>query len=241
MPVRTFSVSNTAADWYADDLRLDPTGSTFVLHAPGGATYPVRVPLPGDFNVANAVCAVAALVEAGFDPAVVAASMGTSGGVPGRLEQVDAGQDFLAVVDYAHKPDAVRAALSALRPLTSGQLVIVIGAGGERDPGKRPMMGEIAARLADVLVVTDDNPRGEDPAVIRAAVVAGARAVTQPERADVHEVGDRREAIRMAVRLARAGDTVVVAGKGHETGQEAAGRILPFDDRDVLREELVAR
>jgi UDP-N-acetylmuramoyl-L-alanyl-D-glutamate--2,6-diaminopimelate ligase len=167
--------------------------------------------------------------------------MGTSGGVPGRLEQVDAGQDFLAVVDYAHKPDAVSAALNALRPLTSGQLVIVIGAGGERDPGKRPMMGEIAARLADVLVVTDDNPRGEDPATIRAAVVAGAREVAQPERAEVREVGDRRTAIRTAVRLARGGDTVVVAGKGHETGQEVAGRILPFDDRDVLREELVSR
>jgi UDP-N-acetylmuramoyl-L-alanyl-D-glutamate--2,6-diaminopimelate ligase len=167
--------------------------------------------------------------------------MGTSGGVPGRLEQVDAGQDFLAVVDYAHKPDAVSAALNALRPLTSGQLVIVIGAGGERDPGKRPIMGEIAARLADVLVVTDDNPRGEDPAGIRAAVVAGARAVAEAERADVREVGDRRTAIRTAVRLARRGDTVVVAGKGHETGQEVAGRILPFDDRDVLREELLSR
>jgi UDP-N-acetylmuramoyl-L-alanyl-D-glutamate--2,6-diaminopimelate ligase len=241
VPVRTFSVRRAAADWYADDIRLHPTGSTFALHAPDGATYPVRVPLPGDFNVANAVCAVAALVEAGFDPAVVAASMGTSGGVPGRLEQVDAGQDFLAVVDYAHKPDAVSAALGALRPLTSGQLVIVIGAGGERDAGKRPMMGEIAARLADVLVVTDDNPRGEDPAAIRAAVLAGARAVAGPDRADIREVGDRRAAIRTAVRMARGGDTVVVAGKGHETGQEVAGRVLPFDDRDVLREELVAR
>jgi UDP-N-acetylmuramoyl-L-alanyl-D-glutamate--2,6-diaminopimelate ligase len=241
VPVRTFAVRDPDADWRAADVRLDPTGSTFVLHAPGGATHPVRVPLPGDFNVANAVCAVAALTEAGFDPAAVAAAMGTSGGVPGRLEQVDAGQDFLAVVDYAHKPDAVSAALNALRPLTSGQLVIVIGAGGERDPGKRPIMGEIAARLADVLVVTDDNPRGEDPAGIRAAVVAGARAVAEAERADVREVGDRRTAIRTAVRLARRGDTVVVAGKGHETGQEVAGRILPFDDRDVLREELLSR
>ncbi len=164
--------------------------------------------------------------------------MGTSGGVPGRLEQVDAGQDFLAVVDYAHKPDAVTAALAALRPLTRGRLVVVIGAGGDRDPGKRPIMGEIAARLADVLVVTDDNPRSEEPAAIRAALRAGAESVDEAERADVHEVGDRRAAIRLAVSLAGAGDTVVVAGKGHETGQEVAGTVQPFDDRDVLRQEL---
>ncbi len=117
----------------------------------------------------------------------------------------------------------------------------MIGAGGDRDPGKRPMMGEIAARLADVLVVTDDNPRSEDPAPIRAEVAAGARLVPDPERAELHEVGDRRAAIRLAVRAARAGDTVVVAGKGHETGQEVAGTTHPFDDRDVLREELAAR
>ncbi len=186
------------------------------------------------------MCAVAALGEAGFDAPVVAAAMGESGGVPGRLEQVDAGQDFLAVVDYAHKPDAVTAALSALRPLTTGRLVVVLGAGGDRDPGKRPIMGEIAARLADVLVVTDDNPRSEDPATIRKALVEGAESVTGP-RAEVHEVGDRRAAIALAVGLARSGDTVVVAGKGHETGQEVAGTVHPFDDRVVLREELVAR
>jgi UDP-N-acetylmuramoyl-L-alanyl-D-glutamate--2,6-diaminopimelate ligase len=161
--------------------------------------------------------------------------------VPGRLEQVDAGQPFLAVVDYAHKPDAVQAALSALRPLTAGRLLVVIGAGGDRDPGKRPMMGQVAARLADVLVVTDDNPRSEDPAVIRAAVRAGAEAVPAADRAEVHEVGDRREAIRLAVRLAGPEDAVVVAGKGHETGQEIRGATHPFDDRDVLREELAAR
>jgi len=241
VPVRTFSVRDGAADWYADDVRLDATGSTFTLRAPSGVVHPVRVPLPGDYNVSNALCAVAALGEAGFDLADVTAAMGASGGVPGRLEQVDAGQGFLAVVDYAHKPDAVSAALSALRPVTAGRLIIVIGAGGDRDPGKRPMMGEIAARLADVLVVTDDNPRSEDPAQIRSEVAAGARAVDERHRAELREVGDRREAIRTAVTMARPGDTVVVAGKGHETGQEVGGRILPFDDRDVLREELDAR
>ena len=240
VPVRTFSASGAPADWRATDVRLAPTGSSFTVHPPSGGSFRARVPLTGAFNVANALCAVAALGEAGFDAAAVAAAMGESGGVPGRLEQVDAGQDFLAVVDYAHKPDAVTAALTALRPLTRGRLVVVLGAGGDRDPGKRPIMGEIAARLADVLVVTDDNPRGEDPAAIRAELVAGAESVTGG-RAELHEVGDRRAAIALAVGLAEPGDTVVVAGKGHETGQEVAGTVHPFDDRVVLREELAAR
>ena len=174
-------------------------------------------------------------------PAVGADGIAAGGGVPGRLERVDAGQDFLAVVDYAHKPDAVTAALSTLRPLTKGRLVVVLGAGGDRDQGKRPVMGEIAARLADVLVVTDDNPRTEDPAAIRAAMLEGARSVPEAERAEVHECGDRREAIRLAVSDAHAGDTVIVAGKGHETGQEVDGTVHPFDDRDVLLEELTRR
>ena len=241
VPVRTFSVQDPSADWYAQNVRLEPTGSSFIVRGPSGEEVPTRVPLTGDFNVSNALCAVAALAEVGFAPQGVAAALDSAGVVPGRLEQVDAGQPFLAVVDYAHKPDAVRAALSALRPLTRGRLVIVIGAGGDRDPGKRPMMGEIAARLADVLVVTDDNPRTEDPAAIRAEVVAGARAVPEQERADLREVGERRAAIALAVSLAGAGDTVVVAGKGHETGQEVVGRVLPFDDREVLLAELVAR
>ena len=193
------------------------------------------VPLAGDFNVSNALCAIAALGEAGFDAGKVAAAMGSGGGVPGRLERVDAGQPFLAVVDYAHKPDAVTAVLSALRPQTTGRLLIVLGAGGDRDQGKRPIMGEIASRLADVLVITDDNPRTEDPAAIRAAMLAGATG-----GAEVHEVGDRREAIRLAVSLAKTGDVVVVAGKGHESGQELQGVVTPFDDREVLREELAS-
>jgi UDP-N-acetylmuramoyl-L-alanyl-D-glutamate--2,6-diaminopimelate ligase len=241
IPVRTFSVTGVDADWRASDVRLEPTGSVFTVHAPTGEAFVTRVPLTGEFNVANALCAVAALAEAGFDAEAVATALGTTDGVPGRLEQVDAGQDFLAVVDYAHKPDAVTAALTALRPLTTGRLIVVIGAGGDRDPGKRPIMGEIAARLADVLVVTDDNPRNEDPAAIRAEVLAGADSVDPAERADVHEIGDRRAAIALAVRAASGGDTVVVAGKGHESGQEVRGTVHPFDDRVVLREELAAR
>ena len=204
------------------------TGSTFTRAPARRASAPRRgCRCTGDFNVANALCRDRGAGEAGFDAAAVAAAMAPSGGVPGRLERVDAGQDFLAVVDYAHKPDAVEAALAPLRPLTDGRLLVVLGAGGDRDPGKRPLMGEIAARLADVLVVTDDNPRSEDPAAIRAACWPG-REPCRPQRAEVHEVGDRRAAIRRAVALAGPGDTVVVAGKGHETGQEVAGDGAPL-------------
>jgi UDP-N-acetylmuramoyl-L-alanyl-D-glutamate--2,6-diaminopimelate ligase len=241
IPLRTFSPSGADADWRAVDVELLPTGSRFTVVTPDGDRIPTEVALPGAFNVANALAAVAGCGEAGIDPRTVAAGLATAGGVPGRLERVEAGQDFLAVVDYAHKPDAVTAALQTLRPVTAGRLLVVIGAGGERDPGKRPEMGEIAARLADLVVVTDDNPRGEDPAAIRAAVLAGADRVPAAERAELHEVGDRRAAIRLAVGLASGGDTVVVAGKGHETGQEVAGTVHPFDDRTVLREELAAR
>jgi UDP-N-acetylmuramoyl-L-alanyl-D-glutamate--2,6-diaminopimelate ligase len=241
IPVRTFSSAGRPADWTATEVVMAPTGSSFTVTAPSGEQWPAGVPLPGDFNVSNALCAIAGLGEAGFDAGVVTRGIADAGGVPGRLEQVDAGQDFLAVVDYAHKPDAVAAALQALRGQTAGRLVIVLGAGGDRDLGKRPLMGEIAARLADVLVVTDDNPRTEDPAEIRAAVIAGAESVPAAERAELHDVGDRRRAIRVAVSLAGTGDTVVVAGKGHESGQEVHGTVHPFDDREVLREELALR
>jgi UDP-N-acetylmuramoyl-L-alanyl-D-glutamate--2,6-diaminopimelate ligase len=164
----------------------------------------------------------------------VARAIAHGPGVPGRLERIDVGQDFEVVVDYAHKPDAVAAALATLRPLTRRRLIVVLGAGGERDPGKRPEMGRLAAEGADVLVVTDDNPRGEDPAAIRAAVLSG----TVEGSAEVLEVGDRRAAIAEAVRRAGAGDVVLIAGKGHESGQEVAGVMHPFDDRVVAREEL---
>ncbi|MCW2793258.1 MAG: UDP-N-acetylmuramoyl-L-alanyl-D-glutamate--2,6-diaminopimelate ligase [Nocardioides sp.] len=237
IPVRTFSLTGREADWQAVDVELEAGGSRFTVLGPDGLAVDAGVPLPGDFNVANALAAIAACAEVGFDTARVAAGIAAGGGVPGRLERVDAGQDFVVVVDYAHKPDAVEAALGTLRPLTEGQLIVVLGAGGDRDPGKRPLMGEIAARLADVLVVTDDNPRTEDPAAIRAAVLAGAAAGA----AEVLEIGDRRCAIREAVRRARPGDIVVVAGKGHETGQEIEGVVHPFDDREVVRQELAAR
>lgn len=239
LPVRTFSAQGAEADWTASRIALGPSGSEFTLRGPGIEAR-VHVPLPGDFNVSNALAALAAAGEAGLDVAAIARGIGAGGGVPGRLERIDEGQEFTVVVDYAHKPDAVDAALRTLRPLVAqpdGRLVVVLGAGGDRDHGKRPIMGEIAARLADVLVVTDDNPRTEDPAAIRAAILAG----TTRGGAEVLEIGDRRQAIAEAVGRARPGDIVLVAGKGHETGQEVAGTVHPFDDRDVVREALVTR
>ncbi len=237
LPLSTFSPGAApGADWRAEDVRLGPEGSDFTLVGPAGLRTAVRVPLPGDVNVANALAALAAAAESGVDPVPVATGLAASGGVPGRFERVaapDAGGRTV-LVDYAHKPDAVAAALRTLRPLTRGRLVVVLGAGGDRDTGKRPLMGEVAADLADLLVVTDDNPRSEDPAAIRAAVLAGARDGS----AEVLEVAGRREAIAEALRRTGEGDVVVVAGKGHETGQDVAGVVHAFDDRAVARELL---
>lgn len=244
VPVRTYAVAPGAdADWRATDVELGADGSRFVVHGPDGVRVDGVVPLPGEFNVANALAAIAAAAEAGFDPQAVADGIARSAGVPGRLERVSVpgigpgeGTGPTVYVDYAHKPDAVEAVLRTLRPVTEGRLVIVIGAGGDRDRGKRPLMGAIAASLADVVIVTDDNPRSEDPATIRAEVLAGARGAASA--AEVVEIGDRRAAIAEALGGARAGDVVVVAGKGHEAGQEVAGVVHPFDDRDVVREVL---
>ncbi len=241
LPVRTFSVAGAPADWRAEDVRPEPTGSDFTAVGPDGLRVACRSPLPGVVNVANTLAAVAAAGEAGFDPVAVAAAVGRSPGVAGRFEQVGPGgvQRRTVLVDYAHKPDAVAAALRTLRPLAAGRLVIVVGAGGDRDAGKRPIMGATAAVLADLVVVTDDNPRTEAPAAIRAAVLEGARSAPEA-RAEVLEVAGRRAAIEEALRRTGPGDVVLVAGKGHETGQEVAGVVHPFDDRVVVRELLAA-
>jgi UDP-N-acetylmuramoyl-L-alanyl-D-glutamate--2,6-diaminopimelate ligase len=165
-------------------------------------------------------------------PAAVAAEGFAGVAVPGRMQRIEEGQPFLAIVDYAHKPGAVAALLDALRPQVPGRLIVVLGCGGDRDRGKRPMMGAAAASRAELLVVTDDNPRTEDPAEIRAAMLAGARA--EPRAGDLMEIGDRRAAIAAAVAYAKPVDAVVVAGKGHETGQEVMGVKHPFDDAAEL-------
>ena len=234
VPVGTLSVTGDA-DWWVSDVEPSPTGTRFRAHGPG-VDVEAGVPIPGGFNVANTLAAVASAATAGYDPRAVASAIAAGPGVPGRFERVDVGQDFAVIVDFAHKPDAVAAALATLRPVTRGRLIVVLGAGGDRDPGKRPVMGEIAARDADLLVVTDDNPRSEDPVLVRRAILDGAMGADG--RAEVVEIGDRRAAIAEAVRRADAGDVVLVAGKGHETGQEVAGVTHPFDDRVVAREEL---
>jgi len=236
VPVLTYSANGLQqADWRAVDVIAQPHGSRFTVVGPDGARGDGSVALPGAFNVANALGSVVALVAAGVPLDEALNGVAACPGVPGRMERVDVGQPYLAVVDYAHTPDAVRTLLAALRPVTTGKLIVVLGAGGDRDRGKRPLMGEAAARGADVVVLTDDNPRSEDPAEILAAVRAGADAV--PAR-ELHVEHDRAAAMALAVRLAQLGDTVVVAGKGHEQGQESAGVVRPFDDRSVLAEAI---
>jgi UDP-N-acetylmuramoyl-L-alanyl-D-glutamate--2,6-diaminopimelate ligase len=227
------------ASWRAVDVtaRLDG-GQSFTALGPAGLRIDVTLRLPGTFNVANALLAVAILDQAGIEPAAIAHGL-REVDVPGRMERVDLGQDFTAVVDYSHKPAAVALALDAVRAQLAraghgGRVLTVLGCGGDRDAGKRPQMGAAAAQRSALLVVTDDNPRSEDPAAIRAAMLAGAMDVPASERGEVVEIGDRRAAIAHAVAAARPGDVVVVAGKGHETGQEVAGVVHPFSDRDEL-------
>ena len=214
------------ADWSAREVDLRPEGSRFRLRGPD-VDVRASVRLPGAFNTANAVTAIACLVTAGVPVADAVRGVAECPGVPGRMERVDAGQPFLALVDYAHTPDAVSRLVQAARGLTRGRVLVVLGCGGDRDRAKRPLMGAAAAE-ADLAVLTSDNPRGEDPLAILAEMAAGAPdAVCEP---------DRRAAIVRAVREAAPGDVVLVAGKGHETGQEAGGVVTPFDDREVLRE-----
>jgi UDP-N-acetylmuramoyl-L-alanyl-D-glutamate--2,6-diaminopimelate ligase len=228
----TVATTAAPAHWRVRDVRAEPDGAqTFTALPPDAAPVPVRLLLPGPFNVANALVALACLAAAGVPPAVAAPALAAVA-VPGRMQRVEAGQPWLAVVDYAHKPAAVAALLDALRTQVPGRLLVVLGCGGDRDAGKRPLMGAAAAARAELLVITDDNPRSEDPATIRAAVLAGAQA--EPGRGEVVEIGDRRAAIRAAVDRARPGDAVVVAGKGHETGQQVGGVVHPFDDADEL-------
>lgn len=232
------------AAWRASELVVDHAGSRFVARGPAGVRVEVRTGLRGRFNAANALAALAMLVTGGVDPEVAAAGVAALRGVPGRLEPVDAGQPFTVLVDYAHTPEAVATMLREVRQTVvaaSGRLLVVLGCGGDRDAAKRPLMGAAAARLADVAVLTSDNPRSEDPQAILEAVVAGAQSVPAEQQGEVVVQIDRAAAIGLAVSRARPGDVVVVAGKGHEQGQEIAGVVHPFDDRTAVRAELAAR
>ncbi|MBM9469246.1 UDP-N-acetylmuramoyl-L-alanyl-D-glutamate--2,6-diaminopimelate ligase [Nakamurella sp. YIM 132084] len=219
------------ADVSVLERRADPTGVQHCTVATPAGTVPVTVSLPGAFNVANAATALACVHLLGRDVATAARALADVA-VPGRMEKVDAGQPFLAVVDYAHKPAAVEALLRAVRAAVPSRVLVVLGAGGDRDRGKRAEMGRQAALGAELVIVTDDNPRSEPPASIRAAVLAGATGAGTA--AEILEIGDRREAVREAVRRARPGDAVVIAGKGHEQGQDVAGVVHPFSDRHEL-------
>jgi UDP-N-acetylmuramoyl-L-alanyl-D-glutamate--2,6-diaminopimelate ligase len=214
----------------ARDVESDASGSTFTAD---GVT--LRSPLPGRFNVLNVLGAVAAVRALGVDDATIAEALPHAARVPGRFEPVDEGQPFAVLVDYAHTPDSLDNVLRAARPLASGRLIVVFGAGGDRDRAKRPLMGAVACEQADVVIVTSDNPRSEDPEAIVAQILEGCAAGVEVEV-------DRRAAIERAIGMAGFGDVVVIAGKGHEQGQElAGGRKIPFDDRTVAQEALRAR
>jgi UDP-N-acetylmuramoyl-L-alanyl-D-glutamate--2,6-diaminopimelate ligase len=230
----TVGLEGRDASVRATDVHTSLLGSTFTIEGPDRERWEVTSPLPGRFNVLNVLGAYAAARALGVEGAAAIEAIASAGQVPGRFETVDAGQPFAVLVDYAHTPDSLENVLVAARQLTRGSLRVVFGCGGDRDRGKRPLMGEIAARLADHVIVTSDNPRSEDPQAIIDEILAGtARSVE-------HEV-DRRVAIERAIAAARSGDVVVIAGKGHELGQEfAGGRKLPFDDREVARAALRA-
>jgi UDP-N-acetylmuramoyl-L-alanyl-D-glutamate--2,6-diaminopimelate ligase len=237
IPVTTFCADSASgayanADWRAADVRCGADGSTFRVIGPGGVEADASVAIPGPFNVTNALGAIVALVETGVRLEDAVAGVASCPGVPGRLEQVSGGAAD-AFVDYAHKPGAVEAVLRALRPVTQGDLIVVLGCGGDRDRGKRPLMGAAAARLADVAILTSDNPRSEDPLAILSEMLRGVLEVPQGQRARVIIEPDRAAAIGLAAGLAGKGDVVLVAGKGHETGQYVGGAVLPFDDREV--------
>jgi UDP-N-acetylmuramoyl-L-alanyl-D-glutamate--2,6-diaminopimelate ligase len=237
--VWTYALDVPGADISARDVVLGDRGAQFTIvdarDAPHVREVPVRSPLLGRFNVANALAATATARAVGYDMDAVAHAI-ESVTVRGRAERVDAGQPFVVLVDYAHTPGELDAVLAAAHTIAPGHVIAVFGCGGDRDPTKRPLMGEAAGRGADRVVVTSDNPRSEDPQLIVDAVLDGMRETPATVEVEL----DRRAAIRSALRTAVAGDAVVIAGKGPETGQTIRGRTLPFDDVVVAREELGA-
>jgi UDP-N-acetylmuramoyl-L-alanyl-D-glutamate--2,6-diaminopimelate ligase len=233
----TFALDDHRATYWARDVETTQTGSRFTAATPDGDAE-IATPLRGRFNVYNILGALAAARALGVPLETAAAALKTAHLVPGRFEPVDASQPFAVLVDYAHTPDSLENVLNAARALVDpnehGRLHVVFGAGGDRDRGKRPLMGEIARRLADRVIVTSDNPRSEDPEAIIAEILEGAGGGEK-----IEHLVDRREAIERALATAERGDVVVIAGKGHEQGQEFAhGRKLPFDDATVARELL---
>lgn len=227
----------------AEEVELGREGSSFMLRAgypgqPADWSLPLAIGAPGRYNVYNALAAITGGMAEGIHPRDMAEVLAREYRVPGRLERVDEGRDLTVLVDYAHTPDSLENMLRAVREFSTGRIVLVFGCGGDRDRGKRPMMGRVAADLADLVVLTSDNPRGEDPRSIIAEILAG---IGQVESARVHVEPDRRLAIRQAIAMAQSGDTVVIAGKGHETYQEVGSARLAMDDREEARKAIAER
>lgn len=230
VPVTTVALDRDA-DVTASSITESIAGSSFVVNA-RDRQIPAELPVPGRFNIANALVAVAVALQLGIDESSIARGLSSVGTIPGRFERIESERGFGVVVDYAHTPDAIEAVIESALRLTSGRVIAVFGAGGDRDREKRPAMGRAASR-ADIAILTSDNPRSEDPAMIMAAVRSGIPAAT-----GLVEEPDRRRAIRAALETAEPNDLVLVLGRGHEIGQEIEGRKEPFDDRDVVLEEL---
>jgi UDP-N-acetylmuramoyl-L-alanyl-D-glutamate--2,6-diaminopimelate ligase len=237
VPCVSFGLS-PEAEIRAVDVDLGPTGSTFVISTREGELN-IVTSLVGSFNVSNCLAAAAACMQAGIDPVSIEKGIAALPAVPGRFQSVDRGQPFSVIVDYAHTPDSLDNLLRAARTVAErgdGRLIAAFGAGGDRDRSKRPLMGAVAATLADVVIVTSDNPRSEKPNAIIDQILEGVVAERSQGPDEVEP--DRARAIRAAITAARPGDVVVIAGKGHETGQELADRTIPFDDRIVAAEVL---
>ena len=231
---------DTPADWWVSDAAVSLTDSatTFTLHGPDGEKIEASCPLPGLVNVQNAALALVMAIRAGVPAATAATALAGAHNIPGRMQRISQrdGRRGLCIVDFAHTPDAMELALKAVRPITPGRLIVVFGSDGDRDQGKRPMLGEVCARLADVLVVTDENPRSEDPQLIRNAILEGVRGV-RPDLTDVEEITTwRGDAVRRGVELCGPDDTVIVTGKGHEPFLEMAGEFIRYNDAPVMAE-----
>ena len=233
VPCVTYGICSPA-DVMATDIEITEEGVSFVLHVLNTDRYPVRLQLTGMFNVYNALAAAAVCLNQGIDPKDIAAALETVRSVPGRAEVLDTHTPYKVILDYSHSPDALENILSTVREFTRGRLIALFGCGGDRDHGKRPIMGEIGGRLSDYCVLTSDNPRTEDPYEILASVEKGLKRTQTPYTV----IENRREAIRYALSMAREGDIIVLAGKGHETYQEINGVKRPFDEKVIVAELL---
>ena len=236
IPMISLSRSDSKATWHYTSITATHSGAEFTMRGKDGILIESRTPMHGGFNLDNLLMAVAIAYECGIDPLEMATLIPTLTGAPGRLEPVSLGQDFTALVDYAHSPDAVINVLSAVREFTSGKVIAVLGCGGDRDASKRPLMGSALVQGSDIAIFTSDNPRSEKPETILSEMV-GAMSVLSPSSV----IADRADAIAYAVSLAHAGDTVVILGKGHESGQEIQGTITPFDDRLQLAQAIESK